>query len=140
MHEFALADAVMRAALSTAQTEGLTRLTAIHLKVGELQQIKKDVFEFALQETRPADAPALRDTVVTVEIEPATFRCRACEHEFLLAEASGAQADDEREAIHFVPELAHAFMKCPTCSSPDFEIVGGRGVSIDSLEGERDDA
>ena len=139
MHEFALADAVMRAALSSARSEGLARVTALHLKVGELQQIKKDVFEFALQETRPAGGALLAETAVTVVIEPATFRCRACGHEFLLAEASGARADDEREAIHFVPELAHAFMTCPSCASPDFEIVGGRGVSIESIEGERDD-
>ena len=140
MHEFALADAVMRAALSTARSEGLTRITSIHIRVGELQQIKQDVFEFACRETRPPNEPALETTEVTVEIEPATFHCRACGEEFPLAEARGAAGADEKEAIHFVPELAHAFMTCPACSSPDFEIIGGRGVAIDSIEGERDDA
>ena len=48
--------------------------------------------------------------------------------------------DDAAEAIHFVPELAHAFMRCPDCGSPDFEVAAGRGVAISGIEGERDDA
>ena len=140
MHEFALADAVMRAALSTARAEGLERVNAIRIRVGELQRIKKDVFEFALRETRPADEPLLEGTEVHVAIEPATFRCRACGGTFLLRDAVGAEGDDEREAIHFVPELAHAFMTCPTCRSPDFEIVAGRGVAIEAIDGEVADA
>ena len=75
-----------------------------------------------------------------VQIEPATFRCRACGGAFLLRDAVGAEGDDEREAIHFVPELAHAFMTCPTCRSPDFEIVAGRGVAIEAIDGEVADA
>ena len=27
---------------------------------------------------------------------------------------------DESEAIHFLPELAHTFIRCPQCGGPDF--------------------
>jgi hydrogenase nickel incorporation protein HypA/HybF len=140
MHEFALADAVLRAALESAGREGLSRITRILVRVGELQQIKKDVFEYAMKEVRPVDDPRLEALEVLVEVEPASFRCRACEHEFTLAAAAGERGDDESEAIHFVPELAHAFMACPACQSPDFEFLRGREIEIVEIEGERDDA
>jgi hydrogenase nickel incorporation protein HypA/HybF len=44
----------------------------------------------------------------------------------------------EAEAVHFIPELAHAFLQCPSCGSPDFEMLAGRGVSIGSIEAESD--
>ena len=49
----------------------------------------------------------------------------------LLAELN----EEAREAVHFVPEIAHTFMKCPRCGSPDFEIVTGRGIWIESIKG-----
>jgi hydrogenase nickel incorporation protein HypA/HybF len=138
MHEFALAEAVMQTARQTAERESLTRVTKIAVEVGELQQIKKDVFEFALGQTRPDGDARLAETEITVEIVPARFRCRACERVFGVAETE-LHDDDAAEAIHFVPELAHAFMRCPDCGSPDFEVASGRGVGITSIEGERDD-
>ena len=42
----------------------------------------------------------------------------------------------ESESIHFVPELAHAFLRCPDCDGADFEVVAGRGVVLQELEGE----
>ncbi|MHC4954112.1 MAG: hydrogenase nickel incorporation protein HypA [Planctomycetota bacterium] len=138
MHEFALAEAVLTSALQAADKERLDRILAIRVRIGELQRIKKDTFEFALKEMLPAAEPRLAATEMTLEIEPARFSCRACDRSFGLAEA-GEQGPDEAEAIHFVPELAHAFLRCPACASADFEVAGGRGVSIDAIEGERDD-
>ena len=138
MHEFALAEAVVRAVLQTAESEGMTAVTRVAVQVGELQSIKRDVFEFALEQVG-SDDPRLADAAMQVEIVPARFACRDCEHVFTLAET--AERDpDANEAIHFVPELAHAFMRCPGCGSPDFEVTGGRGVGIASIEGETPDA
>ncbi|HLN88846.1 MAG TPA: hydrogenase/urease maturation nickel metallochaperone HypA, partial [Candidatus Binatia bacterium] len=39
------------------------------------------------------------------------------------------------EAIHFVPEVVHTYIKCPHCGSPDFEIVTGRGVWLENVKG-----
>ncbi|MHC4548882.1 MAG: hydrogenase nickel incorporation protein HypA [Planctomycetota bacterium] len=139
MHEFALAEAVLTSALDAAEKEKLSRITAIRVRIGELQRIKQDIFEFALKEVMPASEPRLAETEITLEIEPARFRCRACERRFALADV-GEQGADEAEAIHFIPELAHAFLRCPDCRSPDFEVAEGRGVVIESIEGERPDA
>jgi hydrogenase nickel incorporation protein HypA/HybF len=45
--------------------------------------------------------------------------------------------ENELEAIHFVPEIAHTYLRCPKCDSPDFEILGGRGVTLQTVKGVR---
>jgi hydrogenase nickel incorporation protein HypA/HybF len=139
MHEYALADAVIRAALQTAEQQGLRRITRVVVKIGELQQIRADVFEDALREVLPSDEPRIDGIEVEVLEDPARLCCRVCGRVFTAREAAGDRTDDETEAIHFVPELAHAFFSCPGCASPDFEVEGGRGVSLEALEGEVDD-
>jgi Zn finger protein HypA/HybF involved in hydrogenase expression len=66
-----------------------------------------------------------------VEDEPARFRCRGCGEDF----TAGPPPDDAGEAVHLVPELSHAYLRCPACGSPDFEIVAGRGVTLRTIEG-----
>ena len=138
MHEFALAQAVITTALREAEKEGIRKISRIEVRIGELQRIKADTFEFALREVLPAKEPRLASTDIVLEVVPATFRCRPCSRTFTLAETGGPQGRDESEAIHFIPELAHAFLECPGCKSPDFELLQGRGVSIESIEGESD--
>jgi hydrogenase nickel incorporation protein HypA/HybF len=139
MHEYALAEAVVDAAVQTARQERIVKIETIVVRVGELQRIKPDIFEFALNEIVRRATPGLSDARFEVTVEPARMRCRACGAEFSMSDASGGVDADEAEAIHFVPELSHAFMRCPSCQSPDFEIVSGRGVSLASLEGETED-
>ena len=136
MHEYALAEAVLRTALGIATERHLARITALHVAVGELQQISLDLFQGALANVPAAQDPRLADLHSTVTIEPATLRCRACGAAFSMRDAAGRRGADDLEAIHFVPELAHAFLGCPACASPDFEILGGRGVTIAGMEGE----
>jgi hydrogenase nickel incorporation protein HypA/HybF len=136
MHEWALAEGVIKTALEAGEKEGLKSIARISVKIGELQRIKKDVFENALQTVMPADDPRLASTRIALEIEPARFRCRPCQAGFVLADLDGPVDHDQLESIHFIPELAHAFMSCPKCHSPDFEVTEGRGVWIDAVEGE----
>ncbi len=136
MHEFALAEAVVHAALETAAREGISRLTRVVVQIGELQSIEREVFAFALREVIPASEPRLADARIDLEPEPARFRCRPCGRDFALADTAGPADEDESEAIHFIPEMAHAFLRCPDCGSPDFEVTAGRGVLLRALEGE----
>lgn len=136
MHEFALAEAVVDAALETAARERMARLTRVVVRIGELQSIEREVFRFALAEVIPASEPRLAGAEIVLETEPARFRCRPCGRAFSLADTGGPADEDESEAIHFVPELAHAFLRCPDCASPDFEVEQGRGVVLQTLEGE----
>lgn len=135
MHEFALAEAVIDTALATAHREKIERLTRIVVRIGELQRIERDAFEFALREVLPASESRLRGVELVLETAPARFRCRPCGQSFGLAE-TGEIEEEESESVHFIPELVHAFLRCPGCGSPDFEVVEGRGIVLQTLEGE----
>jgi hydrogenase nickel incorporation protein HypA/HybF len=136
MHEMALAEAVVAAALDAAEKNGITKITKIEVRVGELQQIELDAFRFAIQEMIPASEPRIAGAVLVVDTDPARCLCRACGRTFGLADVPPPGGHEESEAIHFIPELAHAFLRCPACASPDFEVTGGRGVTVGAIEGD----
>jgi len=136
MHEFALAEAVVSAALREADKAGIVRIEAIEVAIGELQRIRLEIFEFALKEVLPSDEPRLASVAMRLTIEPARFCCRGCRLEFGLRETEGPGNATEAEAIHFIPELAHAYLRCPGCGSPDFELREGRGVVLRRIEGQ----
>jgi len=130
MHEWALAEAVIAAASQIAEKEGLKEVTEVKLKVGELQQIEQDILEFALIQLKPSK---FRNTKFRIEVSKAELKCRVCKNEWFFKK----ERLDENiaEAIHFLPEVAHTYMKCPRCGSPDFEILQGRGVWLESIKG-----
>ena len=130
MHEWALAEAVIETASRIAKKEGLDSITEINIRLGELQQVDIEIFKFALSQLKPQELEKAQFNIRKAE---AKLRCRVCGHEWAF---SAADLDEEaREAIHFVPEVSHAFMKCPRCGSPDFDVISGRGVWIESIKG-----
>ena len=132
MHEWALAEAVIAAASQIAKKEKLREVTEVTIKVGELQQVELDVLRFALSQLKPASFKGAKFRITRAKTE---LKCRACGHAWLFKK----QELDESaaEAIHFVPEVAHTYIKCPKCGSPDFEIVKGRGVWLENIKGVR---
>lgn len=134
MHELALAEGIVVTALETAKKEGARSIRKITVTIGQLQRVQPDVFVQCLKQVMPQTDPLLKGVALSLEEAPARFRCRPCEGEFGLADAPEPLGDHELEAIHFVPELAHTYLSCPHCGSPDFETVGGRGVWLDHIE------
>ena len=130
MHEWALAEAVIEATSAALAGRDPSCLRTVTVKLGELQAVDREVFSFALA-TLLRERP-FRSASYALETEPASFRCASCEREWLLAETPGLGAET-REAIHFLPEAAHAFVRCPSCGSPDYRVQAGRGVHIESL-------
>jgi hydrogenase nickel incorporation protein HypA/HybF len=130
MHEWALAEAVITAASEIAEREGLKQVTQVTVRIGELQQVEKDVLQFALSQLK---TPRFKRAIFEVENEKARLRCRACGHKWVFQGKGLDQAT--LEAIHFVPEIAHAYVKCPKCASPDFEVQRGRGVWLQTVRG-----
>ena len=130
MHEWALAEAVISTASQLAEKEGLKEITEVKIKVGELQQLELDIFEFALSQLK---TDKFKNTKFNIETVRAKLKCRVCGHQWLFRKDE--LKEDVREAIHFVPEIAHTYIKCPKCGSPDFEVVQGRGVWLESIKG-----
>lgn len=134
MHEWALAESVVASALEAAKKEKLKKITEIKVSIGELQQIEHDIFKFALNEILKEKG---RKTKITFRTEKSTLRCKNCNKSWSFDDIKKKLSKDEAESIHVIPEVALVYARCPKCSSPDFEIIVGRGVSISSIKGEK---
>lgn len=130
MHEWALAEAVIKTATEIAEKEDLKQVTEVTVKIGELQQVERPIFRFALSQIKPA---LFKNAKFHLSTAKTTLKCRVCNNIWVFKKAS---LDKETaEAIHFVPEVAHSYIKCPKCGSPDFEIAEGRGVWLETIKG-----
>jgi hydrogenase nickel incorporation protein HypA/HybF len=132
MHEWALAEAILASAKEIAEKENLKEITEVTIKVGELQQVEPDILRFALSQMK---TEIFKNAKFHILKAKTTLKCRVC--------GTTWQFNPEKidkntaEAIHFVPEVAHTYIKCPKCGSPDFEIVNGRGVWLENIKGAR---
>jgi hydrogenase nickel incorporation protein HypA/HybF len=130
MHEWALAEAILTTAAQIAEMEQLREVTHVTIRLGELQGAEIGILKFALNEMKSDLFKNAKFRFLRAKTE---LNCRVCGHRW--------QFKKEKfdativEAIHFVPEVAHTFIKCPKCGSPDFEIVSGRGIWFDSIQG-----
>ncbi len=135
MHEWALAESVIKTSIAAAEKEQLKKITEINVKLGALQQITDDIFRFALDELVSSYKDKFKDVTINIEAEETTLQCKQCEHSWQFKDMKDGLSEDEAEAIHFIPEVAFVHTRCPKCHSPDFKIVKGRGVSISSIKG-----
>lgn len=135
MHEWALAEAVVATAVKIASKEKIKEITEMKIKVGELQKLDIEIFEFALREISQPARELLKKAKIEIEIEKGVLRCRVCGYDWNFSQAKKGLSGENCESIHFVPELAHIFVKCPQCKSPDFEVIKGRQIWIESIEG-----
>lgn len=111
---------------------GCRKLEHVVIALGELQNVDRDVFRFALENIAKIEGFEIKH-IELVE-KKAKFRCNRCGHEWRLDELN--LSEEEREAIHFIPEAVHAHVKCPKCGSRDFTVIEGRGVELISFAGD----
>jgi len=135
MHEWALAESILVAAIEAAEKQKMKKISEIEISIGELQQIAMDAFNLALDEL-VKDQDDLKDVKINITTEKSTLVCNSCGNEWSFSDMKKKINDDEGESIHFIPEVAFVHSRCPKCSSPDFQISKGRGVSITSIKGE----
>ena len=136
MHEWALAEAVISTVDKVYRENGRKTVQSVNVLLGEIQSIDLEIFNEGLK-TILADYP-FEPEIFHFQTEKAAFRCNYCRKEWLLGDHPDC-GEEEREAIHFLPEAAHVYMRCPFCDSPDFKLMKGRGVSIESIVLESDD-
>lgn len=132
MHEWALAEGIVKTADKFAEDQGIEEIIEIRIMIGELQQVEHEIIEFALDQLRSI---RMKSTRFVIDAVPAKFKCRKCGHEWLLKTEDLTK--ETGEAIHFVPEMAHVYLACPNCSSVDFEVTEGRGVWLASIKGRK---
>ncbi|MFW6117743.1 MAG: hydrogenase nickel incorporation protein HypA [Thermoproteota archaeon] len=132
MHEWALAESVISTASQIAEKEGMEEVKEIKIKIGELQHLEMDILKFAFSQLKTS---RMKNAKIDIETVKATLKCRVCGNQWVFDREK--LDEDTAEAIHFVPEIAHTYIKCPECGSPDFEILEGRGIWIDSIRGQK---
>lgn len=137
MHEWALAESIVLAAVEAAQKENLRTITEITVQIGELQQIEKEIFLFALRELAKSQKPKITDNAFHLKTEKSTLTCKTCGQGWTYSDMKKKFKETESEAIHFIPEVVFVHARCPHCGSPDFEITKGRGVVLSSIKGVR---
>jgi len=135
MHEWSLAQAVIYTAIEYQKKGKLKEVTELEVKIGELQQIDIEIFKFALKEI--VQFKKMMGTRIRIETEKAVLKCRVCGYQWNFSDSTKRLNEDKAELIHFIPEVAHVYLRCPKCKSPDFEITKGRGVWISSIKGLR---
>ncbi len=129
MHEYALAEATVARAAEIARERNIATVGEVVIGLGELQRVDRDAFEFGLEANRRTE-PLLETARFVFVADPASCTCRACGHQWDLADSLQALPEDDRESVHLLPEMVHLYVGCPACGSPDYAVVGGRGVSI----------
>ena len=139
MHEWSLAEAVVDTSVNLARQSNFKNLSKVVIRIGELQQIEEDIFRFALNEILEMKGNFAKNTKIEIIEEEVRLKCRVCGYEWEDDEIFDDLEENEKEAIHFLPETSHVYTSCPQCGSTDFEIIKGRGLYIDSISGDRHD-
>lgn len=131
LHELALAEGIVSAVLDLAFKRG-GRITGFKVAIGELAQFDKRLIEDLLIEL--VKGTELKGAHIAIEVEKAVIKCLYCGSRWGFNELVEPLPDDEKEMIHFLPELLNSFSKCPACGKSDLEIEGGRSVRVVEVE------
>ena len=111
MHELAITEGIIEAAVPAAEKAGAKKILEIRLKIGELSGVLPEYiqyyFDIASKGTL-AEGAKLSSTTIPVSIE-----CPDC----------GFAGAIDRKKI-----------RCPECGGTRFRITGGREYYVDSLE------
>lgn len=107
MHEFSIAEAIVRTSEEVLRANGGGKAEKVHLRIGELRQVVPDALTFAFdilkEDTLLADASLEWETV------PAQVRCRSCGTEY---------------------HPRDVFWECPSCGAIGAEVVAGEELEI----------
>ncbi len=132
MHEWALADAIVNSSLELAKDKCLKKVNEILIRIGEVNSIDLDAFKFALSEIMK-DTILENSKIVFNEIK-AILKCNNCGFIFNYKDEFMKLSFDEKEAIHFIPETVHIYLRCPNCGSVDFDFIEGRGIYLEDIK------
>ena len=106
-----ITQSILAASFDAARDAGMTRITMIRIRVGDLTETVDFALEFAFEALTP-DTMAEGAELQIVRV-PARSHCNEC----------GAEYEHNRYE-----------MLCPTCGSMDVELLQGRELLIESVE------
>jgi hydrogenase nickel incorporation protein HypA/HybF len=113
MHEIGIAADLTDIVLAAAGKENLCRVTKVSISIGRMVQIVPEIFDFAFREAVRGSVAS--DAELEIEMVEIGLKCRNCGSEF---------RPDEN------------LCQCCACNSDDVEIIHGKELFIQSIEGE----
>ena len=133
MHEWALADSIVGDLLNVSANRGGC-IKQVIVTVGELIQLDHEILRFALEQV--SKDTRLEKVEYEIVEQKASFSCNNCGRVwgFKDIEASLLKTFGEENPMHLIPDAVQAFVRCPSCGSPDFETPMGRDVSFSYIE------
>lgn len=134
MHEWSLAGGIVQTVEDECRKQSIARVQRLELSVGELAQIEVDTLREALAQLKKGTA--MSGCRIIIRRERTMMSCRKCMHVWGFSESRKHLSPLENggdNAVHYLPSSVNAFITCPSCGSPDFDIVSGFGLSIRSF-------
>ena len=113
MHEVGIAQGVMKIIEDETAKHGITKVSKVHVRIGELSNLVADALSFAFETITPGTVA--EGAELEIEIVPAKGRCEKCDIEFPI------------DRFNFL---------CPQCDGVADEVVSGRELEVAEIEGE----
>lgn len=137
MHEWSLAYSVVVTLSKFAQENNVKRITKVVLGLPKLAMLDREIFKEAYSEL--SKGGPLEDSELVIEEDPPRFVCRNCGREFSLEQAAPQVAEvwrkyGEENPLHFLPDLAPMFLRCPYCGSENV-VVSNTEIKVKRIEG-----
>jgi hydrogenase nickel incorporation protein HypA/HybF len=117
MHELAITESVLKIAVEHAKAAGASRITDVHLVIGQLSSFVDDSIQFywdIISRGTPAEGAALHFRRV-----PAELQCVACGTRY------GLTGED---------------LACPECGGTQMEVLAGEELNLEAIDVEGDQA
>lgn len=127
MHEFTVAMGIVDSLREISSNKGF-KINSFKIAIGELSMFNLKIMTDLVREL--IKGTELEDAKFAVMIEEAKIKCESCNQIHIFSELSKRISDEEKEMIHFIPELISSYLECPSCGSRDLKILTGRGVKV----------
>lgn len=111
MHEFGIAESLLKTALETAAQHGASKVEQVSLRIGALAGVVDEALTFAFEAL--ADGTPAQGARLLIEAVPVACYCPTCAREF--------------EAPRFS-------YRCPHCQALSREVRRGRELQLVSIE------
>lgn len=130
MHEFTIAQGIVDLLRESYSMRGY-KIVSFKIAVGELSMFDKGIIVDLINEL--IKGTELEGVKFTVLVEEAAIKCESCNHIHMFNELTKSIGSEEKEMIHFIPELISSYVRCPLCGSRDLKILTGRGVKVTDI-------
>jgi hydrogenase nickel insertion protein HypA len=127
LHEFSLVEGIIQSVEELAATNE-KQVKSVSVRVGELAQFDLRMIRELLTELKKGTP--LEGARFGVRVEKAKVKCLNCKKEWTFGDVLGQLSNDEKEVVHFFPEILSTYSRCPSCHKNYLEIEEGRSVRI----------